>query len=153
MIVGLHVILLRVEDVERELRFYRDAFDLPLEEIPRVEGQLAHLRIPGIAYEGGSTFSGTLEIIAGGKPQPVPEDRIHSPTTPVFQVDDIEESMRRVVAAGGTVVNDPWSSTQRSAFTSQEVYESARRAGRGVQLAYFADPEGHVIGLRRPFEL
>jgi len=24
---------------------------------------------------------------------------MHSPTTPVFQVDDIEESMRRVVAA------------------------------------------------------
>ena len=150
MIVGLHVILLRVEDVERERQFYEDAFDLPLEEIPRVEGQLAHPRLPGIAYDGGSTFSGTLEIIAGGKPQPVPDDRIHSPTTPVFQVDDIEESMRRVVAAGGTVVNEPWSSTQRSAFTSQEIFESARRSGRGVQLAYFADPEGHVIGLRRP---
>ncbi len=153
MIVGLHVILLRVEDVERVRQFYQDAFDLPLLDLPRVEGRLAHLGLPGISYEGSSTFSGTLEIIGGGTPQPVPDDRIHSPTTPVFQVDDIEESMRRVVAAGGTVVNDPWSSTQRSAFTSQEIYESARRTGHGVQLAYFADPEGHVIGLRRPFEL
>lgn len=141
MLNGLHVILLRVVDVERERRFYQEVFDLELLAEPYVPGTLAHLRIPGIGYPEGSPYSGTIEIIAGGALHDAPADRKLSATTPVFQVSDVNACLSRAIKAGGTLVNNPWDSERR---------EADDPAANGVRLAYFADPEGHVIGMRCP---
>jgi predicted enzyme related to lactoylglutathione lyase len=112
------VILLRVADVAGEARWYREAFGLE----PRREeaGRLVTFRVPN---------GPELELAAGGRPLPPVTDRIDVPCIPIFHVDDVAGALAAAVAAGGRVVNQP--------FT----------LATGSTLAYVASPEGHVVGL------
>ncbi|GIW05595.1 MAG: hypothetical protein KatS3mg060_0400 [Dehalococcoidia bacterium] len=112
------VILLRVADVGREARWYRDAFGL--ETRREVEGRLVTFRVPG---------GPELELAAGGRPLPPVADRVETPCIPIFHVDDVAAALAAAVMAGGRAVNPP--------FT----------LASGSTLAYVASPEGHVIGL------
>jgi predicted enzyme related to lactoylglutathione lyase len=60
--------------------------------------------------------------------------------TVFIEVDNLEETLRRAGELGGRRIADP--------MTFPDKRPSAR--GRGsVKFAYFADPEGHTIGLCR----
>jgi predicted enzyme related to lactoylglutathione lyase len=112
------VILLRVVDPAREGRWFRETFGL--ETRREVEGRLVTFRVPG---------GPELELAAGGRVWPPVADRSEVPCIPIFHVDDVEGVLAAGVAAGGRVVNAP--------FT----------LGSGSTLAYLASPEGQVVGL------
>ena len=112
------VLLMRVVDPAREARWYRETFGL--ETRREVEGRLVTFRVPG---------GPELELAAGGRVLPPVSDRTEVPCIPLFHVDDVEAVVEAGIAAGGRVVNAP--------FT----------LGSGSTLAYLASPEGHVVGL------
>lgn len=70
-----------------------------------------------------------IEIAGGGKAKPAPTDRAQAAVTPVFAVKDCEAAVAAVTAAGATLVNAPFSIAT-------------------AKVAYVADPEGNVVGLR-----
>jgi len=69
-----------------------------------------------------------FELLGGGPELSTPEDRTQVPVTPMFMVDDLDQAVGELTAAGVEWVSEP-----------QEV------PGAPAKLATFADPEGHHI--------
>jgi predicted enzyme related to lactoylglutathione lyase len=122
VILGLRILVIRVRDGERAIAFYRDGLGLPV--LFAVEGTLTRFQLPD-----GTLID--LEIRPGVAPRPAPGDRAEASESIVLYCDDFEGTLERVVQFGGSVVNPPYPFQDR-------------------RLAFFADPEGHVIGLATP---
>jgi catechol 2,3-dioxygenase-like lactoylglutathione lyase family enzyme len=136
---------LTVSDLDRALAFWRDALGMVeafsqekqggyLEAIVAEPG--AHVRMTHLEFPGGGHRLELFEYLApAGKhvhlrPRDVPFAHV------CVAVDDIEEVLARLVAAGGQPLSGPI-----------EVDTGANRGGRGV---YVRDPDGHVVELFTP---
>jgi catechol 2,3-dioxygenase-like lactoylglutathione lyase family enzyme len=91
-----------------------------------------HLRLPGWGDDGP-----TLEVYSYS---PALESPLPMPQRPglghlAFQVDDVRDSLERVLAAGGSAVGEP-------------VDVEVAGAGR-LSFVYVRDPEGNIIELQR----
>ncbi|MCS6801225.1 MAG: VOC family protein [Chloroflexota bacterium] len=114
---ALTLLIIRVNDLEREVAFYRDG--LGMEVTRHVEGRVAQFALP----QGGA-----LELTPGGEVVPPVQDRREVQTLPIFRVADVHAVVDRAVRHGARVVNAPFEYN-------------------GQWLAYLADPEGHVFGV------
>jgi catechol 2,3-dioxygenase-like lactoylglutathione lyase family enzyme len=138
----LHHTGLTVSDLERSLRFWRDALGMDvLFEQEKVGGYIeaivgepgAHVRMAHLAFGKEDTRVELFEYVApnGGR-------HIQRPADVGFchiciACDDLDERLGRLVAAGGTAFSAP-----------VEVDTGVNRGGRGV---YLRDPDGHVVEL------
>lgn len=112
-------VVLRVKDVMAEIAFYRDVVGLKVEVDYGEHGALL-----------GFGETALLEISEGCPPQPIPNDRAEVPDTFIIRVRDTDESYEYLKSKGVHFVNPPFDITD----------------GR---LAYFTDPEGHLVGIQR----
>jgi lactoylglutathione lyase len=110
-----------VSDMQRSLAFYRDTLGLPLKfESP----EWTELATEGV----------TAALHRTDAPASAPSDLDHSPAGCCqlgFQVDDVDETHERLIAAGVTCVRPP----------SDEV---------GVRLAKYLDPDGLGFSTSQP---
>jgi catechol 2,3-dioxygenase-like lactoylglutathione lyase family enzyme len=134
-----HHVGLRVADIERSIRFYREALDGQLrtqimEYGPPDAAQIMNgpedlrFRVCLIGFD-----EGTIELFELGEPyrqtRPIPAIEggiIHY----AFRVDNVEAALERVERAGG------------GRFWTQ-----FREIGPGVRAFYATDPDGHVLEL------
>jgi catechol 2,3-dioxygenase-like lactoylglutathione lyase family enzyme len=130
-----HHVALRVSDMDRAVRFWQEALDAELAVKPAVErsgGYFDQLYHPGVRLliahlrfgEGGLELFQTLDEEYPGAPNTFS----HFGVT----VDDAEEALRRVEAAGGSRLND--------------VTHMGGAAGY-PKFAYCKDPDGNVLEL------
>jgi predicted enzyme related to lactoylglutathione lyase len=117
-ILDIGWIELRVADVARETAFYRDVLGL---ELLRDEGPDG-----AVLYMGDL---GRLELRPGGRVETPVTDRDLAPDMWMLRVHDIEAIVADLDAAGVHWINRPFDMT-------------------GGTLAYFADPEGHIVGIQ-----
>lgn len=109
---------MHVADVAAMTAFYRDVVGLDVLEDHGADG--ATLWLGDI---------GRLELRPGGSAQPRPSDRADVPEMWMLRVRDMDAIVGDLKAAGVHFVNDPWWLT-------------------GGQLAYFVDPENHLVGIQ-----
>jgi predicted enzyme related to lactoylglutathione lyase len=118
---------IQVDDVERAKAFYAAAFGWSFEDY----GQFT-----GSPYWGIVTGSGDEPGIDGGmlqRPAPAPEPgQGANAFVATVQVDDYDETERRILAAGGQVA------MPKTALTGM--------AWQG----YYLDPEGNTFGIHQP---
>lgn len=119
LVKELRGFVVRVRDLEKALHLYRDG--LGLEVSHAASASVVQLRIPGSAW---------IELALSDQLPKVetPTDRRQSPESIVFNVEDVEAAMQRLVDHGATIVNQPFQIP-------------------GVRIAYLADADGHVLGL------
>ena len=140
-----HVNLI-ARDWRRLAEFYREVFgcmpvpperDLSGEALERGTGipgarlQGMHLRLPGFGDDGPTleVFSYAMnDALAPGLPNRTGFGHI------AFQVDDIEDTVRRVLAAGGSAHGQ---------------LVTTRAGARQVSWIYLRDPEGNLMELQR----
>jgi catechol 2,3-dioxygenase-like lactoylglutathione lyase family enzyme len=116
-----------VSDLERQRRFYVDAFGWePAVEVP----VYVELRVPGGMRFGLYERRG-FGAQAGAIPAPIPPGGVSGAELYLYP-DDLESAMAAVRAAGGR---------ELSALATRDW---------GEEVAYFADPEGNVLALARP---
>ena len=138
----LHHTGLTVSDLERSLQFWRDAMGMEelfqqekeggyLEAIVREPG--AHVRMAHLAFSGEGPRIELFQYLApsGGQHLSRPADQgfVHV----CIACEDLDERMKRLVAAGGTPFSEP-----------VVIDTGVNRGGRGV---YLRDPDGHVVEL------
>ena len=138
----LHHTGLTVSDLERSLHFWRDAMGMEelfqqekeggyLEAIVREPG--AHVRMAHLAFGGEGPRIELFQYLApsGGQHLSRPADQgfVHV----CIACEDLDERMKRLVAAGGTPFGEP-----------VVIDTGVNRGGRGV---YLRDPDGHVVEL------
>jgi len=138
----LHHTGLTVSDLERSLYFWRDAMGMEvlfqqekaggyLEAIVREPG--AHVRMAHLAFGGEGPRIELFQYLApsGGQHLSRPADQgfVHV----CIACEDLDERMKRLVAAGGTPFSEP-----------VVIDTGVNRGGRGV---YLRDPDGHVVEL------
>jgi len=138
----LHHTGLTVSDLERSLHFWRDAMGMEelfqqekeggyLEAIVREPG--AHVRMAHLAFGGEGPRIELFQYLApsGGQHLSRPADQgfVHV----CVACEDLDERMKRLVAAGGTPFSEP-----------VVIDTGVNRGGRGV---YLRDPDGHVVEL------
>ena len=138
----LHHTGLTVSDLERSLHFWRDAMGMEelfqqekeggyLEAIVREPG--AHVRMAHLAFGGEGPRIELFQYLApsGGQHLSRPADQgfVHV----CIACGDLDERMKRLVAAGGTPFSEP-----------VVIDTGVNRGGRGV---YLRDPDGHVVEL------
>jgi predicted enzyme related to lactoylglutathione lyase len=116
---GLGWVVCWFEDEPRGIRFYRDVVGLPDSGNPTNRG--------GALLSLGPTV--LLDAKGGGRRQPAVADRTQANNLFILRVDDLAAEVRRLRGNGVRFVNEPF-------------------AAAGGKLAYFADPEGQVIGLQ-----
>ena len=109
---------LHVADVAAELAFYRDVVGLELLEDRGAEGAMLYL---------GDL--GRLQLSPGGRTESVVEDRALAPDMWMLRVHDLDGLVADLDAAGVRWINRPFEMT-------------------GGTLAYFVDPEGHIVGIQ-----
>jgi predicted enzyme related to lactoylglutathione lyase len=109
---------MHVADVQRELAFYRDVVGLDVLSDSGADGAVLHL---------GDVQR--LELRPGGTVEEIVSDRGESPEMWMLRVRDMDRVVRDLKDAGVHFVNDPWWLT-------------------GGHLAYFVDPEGHLVGIQ-----
>jgi hypothetical protein len=109
------------DDGERARRFYKEAFDWQLQEMPGMEYTLV---VSGPSGDSGPTEPG---FINGG--MLAREESASTGPVVVIDVDSIDATVTKVEGAGGSVVV-PKQPVGAMGFT-----------------AYVKDPEGNVIGL------
>jgi len=119
--------VLAVEDVARSRAFYVAAFDWAV----RVDvGVYVELEAPGGFHVGLYDRRGYAKN-TGRLPVAVPADAV-APGELYLRVDDVPAAAARLERAGGRVLSPaalrPW----------------------GDEVAYLADPDGHVLALSRP---
>lgn len=124
-----HVLtILAVDDLERAVAFYREAFGWPVRiEVPVfVELALSDERGLGL-YQRQAFASNTGGVV----PTATPEGAISS-TELYFYVDDVAAAAERLTSVGARLLaapcEKPW----------------------GDEAAYFADPEGNVLVVAKP---
>ena len=139
---ALHHTGLTVSDLERSLRFWRDAMGMEvlfqqekvggyLEEITGEPG--AHVLMAHLAFAGDGPRIELFEYLAphGGQHRQRPADCGFAHVC--VACDDIDERLERLIAAGGT------------AFSAPVIIDTGvNRGGRGL---YLRDPDGHVVEL------
>lgn len=134
MVTFSHVSL-SVEDLDRQRRFYAEAFDLD-----RVESQLELPQAKMIVLRATSGFGLELVARAGLTRRSAPDALAAARQQGYFAwallVDDLERASARALAAGATVVSPP---------------ADARRPG--IRFAYLKDPEGNLFELLQRKEL
>lgn len=124
-------IALSVSGLERQQRFYGEAFGLDTVE---AEFDIPAAGVHSVILCGGGGFG--IELIHHtGSSARVPEDPLSAAreqtwTHVALRVAALDEAVRRASAAGGTVVHPP---------------ADAQRPG--VRFAFVADPEGNLIEL------
>ncbi|MFV1996355.1 MAG: four helix bundle protein [Verrucomicrobiales bacterium] len=136
-----------VDDWKKAVAFYRDVFDCqPVgaerdHHGPHVEALTGlaganikgvHLRLPGFGENGP-----TLEVFEYGENAPQPAKSAHLPGFAhiAFEVDDVEEKRREVLARGGGELGQ---------LQSIDIPGAGR-----LTLVYLTDPEGNIIELQR----
>jgi predicted enzyme related to lactoylglutathione lyase len=117
-ILDIGWIELRVADVARETAFYRDVLGLELLRDEGPDGTVLYL---------GDL--GRLEIRPGGRVETPVADRDLAPDMWMLRVHDVDAIVADLDAAGVHWINRPFEMT-------------------GGTLAYFADPEGHIVGIQ-----
>jgi len=138
----LHHTGLTVSDLERSLLFWRDAMGMDvlfqqekdggyLEEIVGEPG--AHVRMAHLAFGGEGPRIELFQYLApsGGQHLSRPADQGFAHVC--VACEDLDERMKRLVAAGGTPFSEP-----------VVIDTGVNRGGRGV---YLRDPDGHVVEL------
>jgi len=136
----LHHTGLTVSDLERSLLFWRDAMGMDvlfqqekdggyLEEIVGEPG--AHVRMAHLAFGGEGPRIELFQYLApsGGQHLSRPADQGFAHVC--VACEDLDERMKRLVAAGGTPFSEP-----------VVIDTGVNRGGRGV---YLRDPDGHVV--------
>ena len=119
--------ILAVADLERSVRFYREAFGWPTRlEVP----VLVEFELPdgqGLALYRRESFA-----VNTGEPPELPGAGAISGTEIYMHCDDLSEAIARLEAAGARKLSD--------------------RSPRdwGDEAAYFADPDGNVLAVARP---
>jgi glyoxylase I family protein len=138
----LHHTGLTVSDLERSLRFWRDAMGMEvlfqqekaggyLEEIVREPG--AHVLMAHLAFGGEGPRIELFQYLAPGGGQHLSRPADQGFTHVCVACDDLDERMKRLVAAGGVPFSEP-----------VVIDTGVNRGGRGV---YLRDPDGHVVEL------
>ncbi|WP_350349255.1 VOC family protein [Agromyces sp. G08B096] len=111
------------DDQDRAKQFYRSAFDWVVEPIPGMDDYTAVRTTPADEETGQPLEPGAINGAIFRR-----EGQLTNPVLTV-DVEDVDRALERVVEAGGTVV-------------------APRAAVPGMGwFAYFADPEGNVLGL------
>ncbi|MCS6801515.1 MAG: VOC family protein [Chloroflexota bacterium] len=118
---GLGWVVSWFQDEARAIRFYRDVVGLP-DSGNTVHGGGALLSL-------GPTV--LLDAKGGGRVQPAAADRFAANNLFILRVDDLDREVDRLRAHGVRFVHDPFQ-TDEGTF------------------AYFADPEGQLVGLHAP---
>ena len=114
-------IVLRCRNVAELSKFYDNVMQLKrfLPPLSEPVGPIARYEVTG-----GTVF----ELLGSGPELEPPEDRTQVPITPMFEVDDLDQAVEELNAAGVHWVSEP-----------QAIQ------GAPAKLATFADPEGHHI--------
>lgn len=139
---ALHHTGLTIADLQRSLRFWRDAMGMEvLFEQEKAGGYLeaivgesgAHVRMAHLAFRGEGTRIELFQYVApnGGRHLQRPADVGF--THICVECDDLDDRLERLLAAGGTAFSEP-----------VEIDTGVNRGGRGV---YLRDPDGHVVEL------
>jgi len=111
-----------VADLEKSARFYSHIADL--KELARVEAQIGGKPISEIMYHATKPGGATFVLLAfPGEPAPVSGGVIVG-----FETDDVDAFVKRVVAAGGAVMEDAHDMPEH-----------------GVRVAFVRDLEGNLI--------
>ena len=138
----LHHTGLTVLDLDRSLRFWRDAMGMTvLFEQEKAGGYLeaivaetgAHVRMAHLAFGGTGPRIELFEYLTpfGGRHVSRPADVGFAHIC--VACDDLDARFERLVAAGGEPLSDP-----------VEIDTGVNRGGRGV---YLRDPDGHMVEL------
>ena len=138
----LHHTGLTVADMDRSLHFWRDAMGMEvLFEQEKDRGYLeaitgepgAHVRMAHLAFGGEGPRIELFQYLAptGGQHLSRPADQGF--THVCVACEDLDERMKRLVAAGGTPFSEP-----------VVIDTGVNKGGRGV---YLRDPDGHVVEL------
>ncbi len=114
-------IVLRCRDVAKLAKFYDNV--MKLDRFMPVPPE-APTRVARYQCTGGIVF----ELLGNGPELSPPADRNEVPTTPMFEVDDLEAAVAELTAAGVHWVS-----------------ERQTIPGAPAELATFLDPEGHHI--------
>ena len=139
---ALHHTGLTISDLQRSLRFWRDAMGMEvIFEQEKVGGYFesivgepgAHVRMAHLAFRGEGTRIELFEYVApaGGRHVQRPADVGFAHIC--VECDDLDDRLDRLVAAGGIAFSD-----------AVEIDTGVNRGGRGV---YLRDPDGHVVEL------
>ena len=139
---SLHHTGLTISNLERSLRFWRDAMGMTvvvdqekkggyLEAIVAEPG--AHVRMVHLAFAGQGLRIELFEYITPSAGHHVSRPADVGFTHICVACDDLDERLDRLVAAGGTPLSPP-----------AEIDTGVNRGGRGV---YLRDPDGHVVEL------
>jgi catechol 2,3-dioxygenase-like lactoylglutathione lyase family enzyme len=132
-----HHISLRVSDIERSIRFYEKALDGRLVAGPvtregpyidRVFGEGTRVRVCHVAFDAGAVE--LWQFLEPDTPIPYADQRRMGQMHFAVTVDDVEERLAKVEAAGG-----------RARFPIGKV------AGLGAHFVYCEDPDGNVFEL------
>jgi catechol 2,3-dioxygenase-like lactoylglutathione lyase family enzyme len=133
-----HHICVRVENMDRSVAFYRDAFGARVATLPfLIDGEVAEGIMDGpegVAFRTSilAFDEGGIELFEFVKPQPA-TDHTHLIQRHImhvgFQVDDVAIAVERVVRAGG-----------RQVWPDIKDFD-------GLQMTYVADPDNTIIEL------
>ena len=116
MLRGINHAGVVVRDLEAAIGFYRDALGMRVLDrrerqggpISRVVGYPeAHLRIADMAADSGPVLELIQYVSPAPAPRPTEERSVIGASHVCFEVDDVEEAYRRVLAAGGRAINPP----------------------------------------------
>jgi catechol 2,3-dioxygenase-like lactoylglutathione lyase family enzyme len=127
-------VALSVHDLDRERAFYLQVFDMREEG----SGQFGEGRIRMVLLRSPDGMGIELVAAAGSRPRPVRDladaAGVRGYAHVGIAVDDLEESLRQVVDAGGRVVSEPAPASLRPT----------------MRFAVVADPDGNLIELVQP---
>lgn len=138
----LHHTGLTISDLERSLRFWRDAMGMTvvveqeksggyIEAIVGEPG--AHVRMVHLAFDGEGPRIELFEYVAPAAGRHISRPADVGFTHVCISCEDLEERLERLVAAGGMPLSGPVT-----------IDTGVNRGGRGL---YLRDPDGHVVEL------
>ena len=139
---NLHHTGLTISNLERSLRFWRDAMGMNvLFEQEKAGGYLeaivaepgAYVRMAHLAFDGAGPRIELFQYVAPSAGRHVSRPADVGFAHVCVACEDLDERLERLVAAGGTPFSEPI-----------EIDTGVNRGGRGV---YLRDPDGHVVEL------
>jgi len=117
------ITMIMVSDMDRSVRFYRDTLGLKL-------------RFQSPDWTEFDLGSATLALHGGGKPGPPQRGEQFAGTASIgFNVDDLDKVCNDLKAKGASMVMPP-----------------TERAGEGIRLAVFTDPDGLSVSFAQTVE-
>jgi catechol 2,3-dioxygenase-like lactoylglutathione lyase family enzyme len=139
---SLHHTGLTISNLERSLRFWRDAMGMTVVVDQEKKGGYleaivaepdAHVRMVHLAFAGQGPRIELFQYITPSAGHHISRPADVGFTHICVACDDLDERLDRLVAAGGTPLSPP-----------AEIDTGVNRGGRGV---YLRDPDGHVVEL------